>query len=342
MRMWTWIAGAILVVGLVWGLEQVVVSPLETGDVYPAFSSLRSDPLGTRALYESLSDLPGITVERLYKERTELSGASDVMFVLGVDPVSWSGLKAKDLDGYEKLVARGGRLVIGFLPVREPGSTPIERAVEEKWGVHLRYRRQDPDADSRTTPRETALYLDAGRAWRTHDGFIERNFGAGTIVLAADTFALSNEGLRESRNAELVAALAGPAQHVIFDENHFGVIEAGSVAKLMRKYRLQGAIAILAVVAALFLWRSASSLLPPRRVLAQDSIAGRDSLAGMTALLHRGVAERDVIDTCFSEWSRSERRSGRAAGVEEEIRSHPKDPVAAYKAACRVLSKKTI
>jgi hypothetical protein len=263
------------------------------------------------------------------------------MFVLGVDPVSWSALKPKELEQYEKLVAHGGRLVIGFLPVREPGSTPTERAVEEMWSIHLRYRHQDSGTDSRNIPRESALYFEAGRTWRTHDGFVERNFGAGTIVLAADTFALSNEGLREDRNAELVAALAGPARHIIFDENHFGVIETGSVAKLMRKYRLEGAIAILAAVAALFLWRSASSLLPPRRALADDTIAGRDSLAGMTALLHRGVAERDLIATCIAEWSRVEGKSGRARQVEEEIRGHAKDPVAAYRLACRVLSKKT-
>ena len=28
------------------------------------------------------------------------------------------------------------------------------------------------------------------------------------------------------------------ARRVIFDENHFGVVETGSVTKLMRKYRL--------------------------------------------------------------------------------------------------------
>jgi hypothetical protein len=340
MKLWIWIAGAGLVGALVWGLEQVVVSPLETGEIYPAFSSLRSDPLGTRALYESLSAMPGITVERLYKERTELTGADDVMFVLGVDPIGWSGLKAKDLEEYEKLVAHGGRLVIGFLPVREPGSTPINRAVEEKWTIRLRYHHQDSATDSGTIPRESALYFDAGSAWRAHDGFVVRDFGAGTIVLAADTFPLSNEGLREDRDAERIAALAGPARHIIFDENHFGVIETGSVAKLMRKYRLEGAIAILAVVALLFLWRSASSLLPPRRELVDDAIAGRDSLAGMTALLHRGVAERDLVDTCFAEWTRVEGKNGRAAQVEEEIRTREKDPVAAYQAACRVLSKK--
>lgn len=341
MRLWTWIAGAFLLGALVWGLEQVVVSPLETGEIYPPFSSLRSDPMGTRALYDSLGEMPGITVERLYRQRSELSNPDDALFVLGVDPVAWSALKPRELSEYEKLVARGGRLVIGFLPVREPGSMPMERAVEEKWGIRLRYRHQDRGDENRNIPRETALYFDSGRNWRTRDGFAERSFGAGTIVLAADTFALSNEGLRDARNAQLIAALAGPAHRILFDENHFGVVETGSVAKLMRKYHLEGAIAILALVAGLFLWRSASSLLPPRRAPAEEAIAGRNSLSGMTALLHRGIHERDLMDTCFAEWSRVEGKSGRAARVEEEIRSHAKDPVEAYRAASRVLSKKS-
>jgi Domain of unknown function (DUF4350) len=339
-RLWIWIAGGVLLGALVWGLEQVVVSPLETGDVYPPFSSLRSDPLGTRALYESLSEMPGIAVDRLYKERTELGGPDDTLLVLGVDPVAWSALKSKQLDEYEKLVAHGGRLVIGFLPVRQPGSSPAEPAVEEKWGIRLRFRHPDDETESRNIPRETSLYFEAGPEWQVHDALAERSFGAGTVVLAANTFPLSNEGLREARNVDLIAALAGPTHRITFDENHFGVVESGSVAKLMRKYQLEGAIGILALVAGLFLWRSASSLLPPRREPVDDAIAGRDSLAGMTALLHRGIAERDLIDTCFAEWNRVEGKSTRAARVEEEIRNHAKDPAAAYRAASQVLSKK--
>jgi Domain of unknown function (DUF4350) len=340
MKLWIWIAGGVLLGVLVWGLEQVVVSPLETGDVYPPFSSLRSDPLGTRALYESLGEMPGITVDRLYKERTELGGPDDALLVLGVDPVAWSTLKPKQLDEYQNLVAHGGRLVIGFLPVRERSSTPMQRDLEEKWGIRLRFGHQDDDAESRNMPRETSLYFVAGPEWRTQDAIAERSFGAGTIVLAANTFPLSNEGLREARDVELIAALAGPAHRITFDENHFGVVESGSVAKLMRKYQLEGAIGILALVAGLFLWRSTASLLPPRRAPADDAIAGRDSLAGMTALLHRGIAERDLIDTCFAEWSRVEGKSSRAPRIEEEIRKLAKDPVAAYRAASQVLSKK--
>ena len=36
-----------------------MVLRFESGDVYPVYSSLRSDPLGTRAFYDSLEDLEG-------------------------------------------------------------------------------------------------------------------------------------------------------------------------------------------------------------------------------------------------------------------------------------------
>lgn len=335
-----WIAGVALIVMLAWGLEQVIVAPLETGDVYPPFSSLRSDPLGTRALYESLAEQPAIEVDRLYKQRIQLSGPGEAMLVLGVDPAPWASQKVAQYADYEKLVQNGGRLVFGFLPVRGRSAMPGEGALHGYWNLKLEFRKPEKDDDSSSVPRESALYFEAGPEWQHSDGFIERRFGEGTIVLVPQTFALSNEGLREARNAALIAGLAGPAHKILFDENHFGVVETGSVAKLMRKYRLEGAVAVLAAVFGLFLWRSASSLLPPRRASAADAITGRDSLEGMTALLHRGVSERDLIDVCFAEWSRTDRGKARIARVEDAIRGHGEDPAAAYRDACAALSER--
>lgn len=337
---WIWLAGAALVGALVWGLEQTAISPLETGEAYPPYSTLRADPLGAKALYESLADQPGITVERLYKQRTALEHPRDAMFILGVDPVAWSAMKEDTFDEYEKLIQGGGRLVIAFLPARTPYAIPKQRPVEDKWKITLRYRGQPGDDDA-SMPRASALYFEAGPEWTVKNSVAWRNFGAGTIVLAADTFPLSNEGLVERRAAPLIAALVGPARRVIFDENHFGVTETGSVTKLMRKYDLEGAVAVLVAAAILFLWRSASSLLPPRRTTGAGNVAGRDSLEGMTALLHRGLHEKNLLDACFAEWSKSARKDGRAARVEQEIRRAGKsDPVGAYRAACRIASEK--
>src|SRR5581483_899620 len=131
-------AGVALLALLVWGLEQAAVAPLETGEVYPPFSSLRSDPLGAKALYESLAALPGIEVERLYKDRKVIEGR-DTMLVLGVEPLAWSAVQNKTLEEYEKLVARGGRLVLGFLPAHNPRKIAEKRDVEQRWHIKLRF-----------------------------------------------------------------------------------------------------------------------------------------------------------------------------------------------------------
>jgi len=327
---------AILAV-LVYGLEQVAVAPLETGDVYPPYSSLRSDPLGAKALYESLAAQPDLAIERLYKDRTTLD--RDTMFVLGVDPVSWAGVKDKTLEEYEQLVQNGGRLVIAFLAVRPPRSRPEKRAIEDRWHLHFRYRPgvyEETDA----IPTETALRIDAGPEWHTlaGHGAIVRMFGKGEVVIVPDSFPLSNQGLFEARDAQFIAALAGPARRIVFDENHFGVAETGSVTTLMRKYHLEPAVALLALAAALFLWRNSSSFLPPCEARASDAVTGRDSMEGMTALLHRGVGDKDLLDVCFAEWSKSAPRQARAAQMEEALRAH-RDPVEAYRAAVRALTQ---
>ena len=384
---WLWVLAIAMLGALAWGLEQVAFTPLQTGEVYPPFSSLRADPLGAKALYESLAALPGIHVDRLYKQRQTLESPQDAMFVLGVDPGGWSRVDAKTLDEYVKLVHDGGRLVIGFLPVRGRRvpleSTKETPAVVSLWHIELAYRTTEGDDNATGIPHKTALYFDTHSfapeaKWRTlasasifpkqsilsvpvlrdasdqRAEAVERTFGKGAIVLVADTYPLSNEGLREARDAGLIARIAGSATRFTFDENHFGVSETGSVTKLMRRYRLQGAVVILIVAAALFLWRSASSLLPPRAAgsaitPSQDAIAGRDSLEGLAALLHRGVPEKQLLDTCFAEWSKSisrgstESRTPRAAAaIEDEIaRQGALAPVDAYRAACRILTEKT-
>lgn len=377
-----WILAIAMLGALAWGLEQVAFTPLQTGEVYPPFSSLRADPLGAKALYESLGALPGIEVGRLYKQREKLESPRDAMFVLGVDPVAWSGLDTKTLDEYGKLVHDGGRLVIAFLPVRTPPTLPKSQPVEWHWHIELRYHPGDDDYTTNGIPHTTTLYFVPGPGWRTLASFrsargrssytaVEKSFGNGTIVLVADTYPLSNEGLREARDPALISRIDGSATRITFDENHFGVSETGSVTKLMRRYRLQGAVAILIVAAALFLWRSASSLLPPREspigsqskssgalTSGRGAIAGRDSLEGLAALLHRGVPEKQLLDACFAEWSKSTLHGSHgfrashgfrelgtaraAAAIENEIaRQGARAPVDAYRAACRILTEKT-
>jgi hypothetical protein len=355
---WLWVAAVTLLAGLGWGLEQVAVAPLETGEVYPPYSTLRSDPLGARALYESLEALPELKVERLYKSRTVLN-ADQVLFVLGVDAVAWTVIGQKTLTEYENLLHNGGRLVIAFVPAstprrvsKDPSRPPEEKSapnvVADRWHIRVAFR--EPVASEAggeiggpEIPRRSAIYFEPGPEWRTlmqREGqatAVERSLAGGTVVLVSESYVLSNEGLREARDAGFITRLAGPARVIFFDENHFGIVETGSVAGLMRKYHLEAAVAVLAIVSALFLWRSASNFLPPRTSRASEAVAGRDVFEGLAALLRRGVPEKDLLDACYAEWARSAPQENRADPVRAELKElGRKDPVAAYREACRI------
>ena len=263
--------------------------------------------------------------------------------MLGVDPVGWSQVREDTLKEYEDLTSKGARLVIAFLPISKPWAADKEvYAVEKLW--HIRFHFKDVDAEPGEILRETALEIKAGPDWsRIGNSTVEKHFGTGTIVLEVDSYPLSNEGLREERNSGLILQLAGPAKEIIFDENHFGVVETGSVVKLMRKYHLEGALAVLMLVAGLFLWRSGSSLLPSRAPRAEEAVMGRDSLEGMTALLRRGIAEKDLVRICYEEWKQTPLNDHKARdiGISNAL-IDDKNVVVAYRGIAGVLgSRKT-
>jgi hypothetical protein len=315
------IAIVVLLIALAWGLEQVVVSPLETGAVYPEYSTLRSDPMGAMALYESLAKV--MLVDRIFKSRMQkIRGKGTAIFVLGVEPLAWSKLESDTFKEYEELTSKGARLVIAFLPLSKNWPTG-EKPVEARWHIRLIGKELRP-----------------GPEWKTLDkGVLERPLGTGTVVLVSYSYPLSNEGLREDRDAGLIVKLVGSAHEVVFDENHFGVAETGSVTKLMRKYHLEGALAVLALVAALFLWRSASSFLPSRAPRSEQAVAGRDSLEGMTALLRRGIAEKDLVRICVEEWKKTPLNDHKSLITDALI--DQKNVVEAYRGIAKALVEKT-
>jgi len=88
---------------------------LAQGDVFPPYSSLRSDPLGTRALYESLARLPGLRVERRFQALERLAaGAPRTIVVAGMDSGQWSALSTDEFGALDRAVRAGSRLVLAL------------------------------------------------------------------------------------------------------------------------------------------------------------------------------------------------------------------------------------
>ncbi|MBA4388794.1 MAG: hypothetical protein C0404_12495 [Verrucomicrobia bacterium] len=118
--MTTFVAGSIVLILLAAGLIRLFAIRFESGDVYPPYSSLRYDPLGTRAFFDSLSACDGITVERNFKpiERLERNADTALLYIGESDLAlySWARIPRETAAAANAFIRAGGRVVITFLP----------------------------------------------------------------------------------------------------------------------------------------------------------------------------------------------------------------------------------
>lgn len=123
---------ALLVFG--WGLWQLFTIRFETGDVYPPYSSLRADPLGTKALHDGLEATGTIRVGRNFRPLERLSDPrGTTVFWLGdphdiTPPADW-----------RNFLRGGGRLVVAWTPSQFVERTRTNAAGPLPW-QQARYR----------------------------------------------------------------------------------------------------------------------------------------------------------------------------------------------------------
>lgn len=385
---------AILLLGLLSFLVVVFLLLLrlryEAGDVYPPYSSLRADPLGTMAYYESLERIPGRALHRDFSENNRLPEGADVVYLhLAGDRQECEWATGELRREIERFLMRGGRLVFTFQPetgdffrhfgedshATNPATAGADGKKNEKkswkggarkpvpaagqnrslchdWGFDFGFESLPQTAgvyDAITATNAGLASLPAslrwhsgmvfkGRdsAWRpvylrgTNAVIMERNVGSGTVVLASDSFFVSNEAVANDRQAALLAWLVGNKSEIWFDEAHLGITESPGIAGLIRKYRLEGLFAGLLVLAGLFIWRHAIGLAPAppsdRQLL---FVPGKDASAGFANLLRRNLSMSELMQAAFSEWKKSASTgvpAERRKKVEEAIAAHESQP----------------
>jgi len=163
---------ALLLIAFLFGVGHLFVLRFQTGDIYPPYSSLRSDPLGTRVLYESLENLGNITLGRNYRVLHSLKPKPDTtFFYLGASADDYHPVPQELIDVCDRLVNSGGRLVMSFLPLnktrkkrdklkKEPESQKVENiecreaskkntmvSIQEHWGVGFEFNQNLPVKD---------------------------------------------------------------------------------------------------------------------------------------------------------------------------------------------------
>jgi hypothetical protein len=333
------------------GVVQLMVLRFESGDVYPEYSSLRSDPLGTMVLYESLGALEGFTVKRDLSTNQLPTAAGSTYLHLATTVNAWESVPMETLEKVERFVHDGARLVITLFPKSslppaiggakkpEPKKPEEESRVKtlslwKAWGlsprvIDLKLGAEDVFepvvvSNSSSLPLPDALEWHSGTVFDKVDAswtpiykrgnnvvLVERRFGGGSVVIATDSFFLSNEAMQGDRHPDLLSWVIGPNRTVIFDEAHLGIVEQGGVAALMQRYRLQWLVAALLLLAGLFIWKNATSLAPAHTMSPGETfIEGRDASSGFVNLLRRNIPVRDILATCYAEWKKTAAQSG--------------------------------
>lgn len=107
---------ALILAGLLYGVYELLVLRFRVGDVYPPYSSLRTDPLGTKALYDGFADQRGLQVEHFFKTWDKIERAPDTaLFDLGEHALDVFDAPAGDCKDVERFLTGGGRLVLSLV-----------------------------------------------------------------------------------------------------------------------------------------------------------------------------------------------------------------------------------
>jgi hypothetical protein len=109
---------AVLATLIALGFLRLFQLRFDAGDVYPPYSSLRADPLGSKALHDAYDGLPGWTVERnLTPLNLRDLPLTSAWFRVGETWLTWG----EDRDLLLDFARRGGRLVVVLEPTHRTG-----------------------------------------------------------------------------------------------------------------------------------------------------------------------------------------------------------------------------
>jgi hypothetical protein len=172
---------------------------------------------------------------------------------------------------------------------------------------------------------------------------MEREFGKGTVVLQVESDDFTNQAMIVANRLEQVTGALGGNPALIFDENHLGIAESGSVVSLARRFRLTGFAFGLAICTALWIWRASSAFPPPRPAQDRRNLTGRTSQSGLLTLLRRNLAPRELLPVCWEQWHIANRHTitqeklERAASLAHRA---PEGPLEAARAIHEIIHSK--
>lgn len=157
-----------LAIAFIYGMYALFALRFEEGEMFPVYSSLRTDPLGVKGFYQALESLPGVTTERHYQGLNKLKTDDGNLTLLCL------GLSSRFLDQdqdpatqqMEDLVRKGARIILSFTPAIEKSPSKNERSSCEP----QRLQQPAPEADAQqhndgTSPENSERRATASEKW---------------------------------------------------------------------------------------------------------------------------------------------------------------------------------
>ena len=312
----------IVLVVFVTGAVMMLSMRVEKGDMFPAFSSLRADPLGARALYESLERQKGLTVRRNYTKIADCSFSETTLFFTGLSPQNLQGDTAF-ASSILTLASLGNRVILalsgksGFMASIADSGSGAEHKGRNFLGLRcIKRAKGDSSGITGPAPLASLAWREAVRftgdsSWtgvvRQNDHIMlgEKQVKKGSIVALSGSYHLSNQGLRENNRSHgsnpLIPFLVGSSRSVVFDEWHHGIAHANGLMDLLRRFGMTGILAFASAWFFLFIW-TAHGLSAGRRTIeiaAMESDGGEDCLKH---LLLSHISYDRLLETCTNEW----------------------------------------
>lgn len=158
---------ALLVAGFFSGITWLYLERFDSGDVYSPYSTLRADPLGAKAFFEALSEMPDLRVQRNLGPLGQVApNRAATLFLLGVsidDPDVMPMEFARDLD---RILGSGGRVVVAFAPTGRDvrGDVAASRAMMRR--MDERFGRGEPQDEQKDDGEESG---DSGKKQEEND-----------------------------------------------------------------------------------------------------------------------------------------------------------------------------
>lgn len=201
------------------GVARLFALRYQSGDVYPPYSTLRTDPLGAKAIYDALGRIEGVETRRNFKQLKHVQPGRPVTLVyLGTARHSfWTEREVQD---FQSLVFGGARAVFAFFPMEKEPENADERREryrqhEEKSKRLKEQKEKDEAAGDKADekkPEEKAKNEETGKKKKEGDEEEDRKLGIVPFDEVAKRFGFGfgfppkGEAPPEHRRAALVEA----------------------------------------------------------------------------------------------------------------------------------------